>query len=123
MTTKMVLSELVIRNSNNLNSYVITIIKEWNYKDSGIHDVVILRFESEKYRKNATEIVNDLCNKMPYENPIMSPPTFRKTTPKTNIRVGSFIIILFDAGSVVSCILFFITSSQNIKTFIFLFYS
>lgn len=87
--------------TNDLNSYIIALIKDWNHKDVGVHDVVILRFESEKYRKNSTEIVGGLFNKMPIENPIMSPPIFGRTT-RSDVRVGSFIIVLFDGGSIVS---------------------
>ncbi|CAO1297355.1 unnamed protein product, partial [Diamesa serratosioi] len=71
--------------------YIRELIKDFNRKDSNIHDVVILNLENE----TTSNILNDVIKEIPDENPLII-PDIKVRLDDTKLKPASFVIITAD---------------------------
>ncbi|CAO1297376.1 unnamed protein product, partial [Diamesa serratosioi] len=71
--------------------YIRELIKDFNRKDSNIHDVVILNLQND----TTSKIFNDVIKEIPDDNPVII-PDIKVRLDDTKLRPASFVIITAD---------------------------
>ena len=87
----------VAEGGSKIPQYIRDLIKDFNRKDSNIHDVVIIDLESESSKPFLNEIIMEL----PEENPVII-PSIGTRLDDTRLRPASFVIILADRYEMVN---------------------
>ena len=87
----------VEESGSKIPKYICDLIKDFNRKDSNIHDVLIIDLEIESSEVN----LNQLIMEIPKENPVII-PSIGTRLDDTRLRPTSFVIILADSFDTVS---------------------
>ena len=86
----------VEKSDNKIGEFIRDLIKDFNKKDSNIHDVAIIDLESE----SSEIILNQIIMEIPEENPVIIPRVGTRLDD-TRLRAASFVIILADSFNTV----------------------